>query len=831
MAPQPPLSIRGGRGSQTGSAQPGSVSGESSTLSDAVVERVSDRLDRIEDKAKADTESVKRLTQAQRDLETKVDRIQDGMDYIADQCTTANAQSEARRTDDLATLTGKIDSIVTSMNKLEARPQGKSCECDTKAPIKPPTAPAVGSLGPSSSSMVNQMGSAPAGGPTQPGQSQPGPSQPGLSAPGTPVVPSGTGHGNPTPWMGTQGEPVAPLDDIYRTHASGIGTPQYQARPSWAMGRPSGIGSVPMGTLITESDQPRSFNPPTDGARTHYELGKHCPGITEPHRTNITEFDKLVDYRAYRLPNTRAELTPFEVDNLQRIKKALDSNVKIPVYNGGVPMALLPFLRTFTRGCEHQGLSEAVAARFLPLYLEGTAEHITTQRLGQWDPYRDPYARTLPHLVHQLIQRLLTDDILKTAIEGVTTVQMLPQELEGQFCDRVVSAAYLCGGVFSDYDIATHIRRGLPKDVTSQINALLRQRDPSDRANLAVVRDLAVQAGETARGLIERAQQMGLRTPTVRPARGKALSITDFDTPAGHMSAYDTPGSARFGTLAPYPDIQDEPFEVYARDQPSRLVDISSYTNKPVPGDQLGLSYTFGDALHVVDSLEPILSVGMPGRAESIASSVTAEDGNPDAVLDISTIPIPVLTKEQTELAYQVVPDDYWALNCWVCRDNGHAMFKCPYLTGPQRLYFAYRYYLYQVQKTPHMRKFLQDRAIVRQQRRQVSQTQPQVAAPEGHAQAPMPDSRAQWQPRPNRDGFGGGGRGRGQGAYKPWVRPNSPRQNRQVQFRPQDRVHILQHSERQESTADQRTDAEQAHAPGEHRPPVGYSDLSEEKA
>ena len=63
-----------------------------------------------------------------------------------------------------------------------------------------------------------------------------------------------------------------------------------------------------MEALITESDQPRSFNPPTDGVRTHYELGKHCPGITEPHRTNITEFDKLVDYRAYRLPNTRAEL-------------------------------------------------------------------------------------------------------------------------------------------------------------------------------------------------------------------------------------------------------------------------------------------------------------------------------------------------------------------------------------------------------------------------------------------------------------------------------------------------------------------------------------------
>ena len=43
------------------------------------------------------------------------------------------------------------------------------------------------------------------------------------------------------------------------------------------------------------------------------------------------------------------------------------------------------------------------------------------------------------------------------------------------------------------------------------------------------------------------------------------------------------------------------------------------------------------------------------------------------------------------------------------------------------------------------------------------------------------------------RDGFGGQ---RGEGSYKPWVCPNSPRQNRQTRFAPTEGVHLLTRDE-----------------------------------
>ena len=67
---------------------------------------------------------------------------------------------------------------------------------------------------------------------------------------------------------------------------------------------------------------------------------------------------------------------------------------------------------------------------------------------------------------------------------------------------------------------------------------------------------------------------------------------------------------------------------------------------------------------------------------------------------------IPELTADQMKLAYSVIPQDYWALQCWTCREEGHNTFTCPYLTEPQRMYFAYKYYRYQVDQNPHMKSW-----------------------------------------------------------------------------------------------------------------------------
>ena len=74
------------------------------------------------------------------------------------------------------------------------------------------------------------------------------------------------------------------------------------------------------------------------------------------------------------------------------------------------------------------------------------------------------------------------------------------------------------------------------------------------------------------------------------------------------------------------------------------------------------------------------------------------------------TVPIPTLTEGQTRQAFSVVPSDYWQLNCWKCRDRGHSTFTCPTLTPNQRMYFVYRYYVYQIKGNPTMAQFLEQK-------------------------------------------------------------------------------------------------------------------------
>ena len=72
------------------------------------------------------------------------------------------------------------------------------------------------------------------------------------------------------------------------------------------------------------------------------------------------------------------------------------------------------------------------------------------------------------------------------------------------------------------------------------------------------------------------------------------------------------------------------------------------------------------------------------------------------------TVPIPTLTEDQTRQAFSVVPSNYWQLNCWTCRDSVDSTFTCPKLTPNQRMYFAYRYYLDQIEGNTTIAQFLE---------------------------------------------------------------------------------------------------------------------------
>lgn len=66
-------------------------------------------------------------------------------------------------------------------------------------------------------------------------------------------------------------------------------------------------------------------------------------------------------------------------------------------------------------------------------------------------------------------------------------------------------------------------------------------------------------------------------------------------------------------------------------------------------------------------------------------------------------------TKKKIRQAVTVVPGNYCHLNCWTCREEGHSTFIFPFLQPSQRLYFAYRYYLYQISANPTMANYFED--------------------------------------------------------------------------------------------------------------------------
>lgn len=71
---------------------------------------------------------------------------------------------------------------------------------------------------------------------------------------------------------------------------------------------------------------------------------------------------------------------------------------------------------------------------------------------------------------------------------------------------------------------------------------------------------------------------------------------------------------------------------------------------------------------------------------------------------------VPQLRDDQVRRAMTFIPTDYWVLSCWTCREDGHQAFRCPFLGFNQRLYFEYRYCLYQEKSNPTMECWVEDR-------------------------------------------------------------------------------------------------------------------------
>jgi hypothetical protein len=171
----------------------------------------------------------------------------------------------------------------------------------------------------------------------------------------------------------------------------------------------------------------------------------------------------------------------------------------------------------------------------------------------------------------------------------------------------ILEGVHQCANVFPDERVVHEFTSGLQPAISRVVKERLKSRPHRDSENIAVARQLAAQEGYAHRARMAEIQKM----VTVKPTRGKAFTIGEMQTPVISVQAYETPEHAGWGTLEPYQPPQPV-FEVSPLGPPpERFVGISHYTNSKVPDDPLGLSYSLGDAVHIFESLEPILAIGM----------------------------------------------------------------------------------------------------------------------------------------------------------------------------------------------------------------------------
>ena len=98
----------------------------------------------------------------------------------------------------------------------------------------------------------------------------------------------------------------------------------------------------------------------------------------------------------------------------------------------------MEFLTTLRDGFNALEASEAVASLLPTYYLEGSAKTLyASQRSSGVRSEAGGLGGTWPYLIHELIKRYLTDDVLQSAYEQVTDARQKADEDENTVSDRI----------------------------------------------------------------------------------------------------------------------------------------------------------------------------------------------------------------------------------------------------------------------------------------------------------------------------------------------------------------------------------------------------------
>ena len=155
----------------------------SSSQGQASDQEVTNRLTTLEKLRASDLASLKRLNASQMEMSQKLDDLQEGMDTLALECSQMKGANNAVCAEELATINGRLDSIVSSLEKNREKVCPRPCHCDNnqRQDQSNGSAAAPAAVHQPSRSTMATKGAAPADGPHYPAKSM-GPGLHGASA-------------------------------------------------------------------------------------------------------------------------------------------------------------------------------------------------------------------------------------------------------------------------------------------------------------------------------------------------------------------------------------------------------------------------------------------------------------------------------------------------------------------------------------------------------------------------------------------------------------------------------------------------------------------------
>jgi len=274
-------------------------------------------------------------------------------------------------------------------------------------------------------------------------------------------------------------------------------------------------------------------------------------------------------------------------------------------------------------------LTEGIGVRLLSYVLIDDAKKVyitqstSGQRVGPFSHHG-----SWPHVVNALIRHYIHDDLLQKASDAVVTAQQLDGESESTFSYRLQALARSCPDVFSDTELVANFVRGLRTSIRTRVQNMVRTLPISERANIHVVTSMAENEVRSQRA---QAEAVMARSSRGSGGAGRAKQVTFL---LGSGPGDDNASLSTDTTID---------------------LDLASRTETVNPG-KASLA-NLGDPSSVVDTVIQLYHIFALTASDVQTGTESLRQEGRDVMKE--TEQIPELTREQMQLVYHVIPEEY----------------------------------------------------------------------------------------------------------------------------------------------------------------------------